>query len=126
MAIRTRSRTRSACRTAVSVSRPAATARDATSRYTARTPMSSSFSSAMRILRFAVMPLFVATLVPAASAQEPAPPAAEPPQTGFDVHGSVDAGYRFRDLDGSEAAYRQIFDLEEGLRLFGADVYGTA
>jgi hypothetical protein len=58
-------------------------------------------------------------------AQEPAAPA-EPAPSGFDVHGSVDVGYRFTDVDGSAATYRQLFDLSDGGRVMGIDVRGDA
>src|SRR5436190_6472652 len=45
---------------------------------------------------------------------------------GLDIHGSFDVGYRFRSLDGSHATFRQLFDLTEGPRLLGVDLYGDA
>jgi len=41
------------------------------------------------------------------------------------VHGSADVGYRFTDIDGSEATYRQLFNLFNGLRLFGLELNAT-
>jgi hypothetical protein len=38
------------------------------------------------------------------------------------AHGSVDVGYRWRDVDGNEDTYRQLYDLSDGLRLFGVDL----
>ena len=41
------------------------------------------------------------------------------------VHGSADVGYRFTDIDGSEATYRQLFNLFNGPRLFGLELHAT-
>jgi hypothetical protein len=60
------------------------------------------------------------TAGPATAQDSPAP------DTGFDVHGSVDAGYRFTDISGSGNAYKQLFNLDEGARLMGLEVRGDA
>jgi hypothetical protein len=52
--------------------------------------------------------------------------AAQDTAGGIDVHGSVDAGYRFTDVNGSNDSYRQLFNLAGGLRLMGLDVHGDA
>ena len=51
----------------------------------------------------------------AAAAPAPAPPAEQW------LSGSIDFGYRFRELGGSEATYRSIVDYGHGPRLFGWD-----
>lgn len=45
--------------------------------------------------------------------------------TAMSAHGSVDVGYRFSDVNGNEDTFRQLFDLSEGVRLFGADLRAT-
>lgn len=74
-----------------------------------------------------VVVALLATLSTAAAtyAQDLAP-ASPTPATGFDVHGSVDVGYRFTDVTGSTPTFRQLFNLSDGPRLFGVDVHGTA
>jgi hypothetical protein len=41
------------------------------------------------------------------------------------AHGSVDVGYRWRNVEGNGDTFRQLFDLSEGARLFGADLLAT-
>src|SRR6266498_2749111 len=58
----------------------------------------------------------------AAWAQSPNPPAAgsTPPEVtygGYLVHQSVEAGYRFSDLTGSEAMFNTMVNLHEGPRI---------
>jgi len=75
--------------------------------------------------------LVVATLTGPVHAQDQsqtatpskAPPAEE--NAGARVYGSADVGYRFTDIDGSEATYRQLFNLFHGPRLFGLELHAT-
>ncbi|HKT80940.1 MAG TPA: hypothetical protein VJP86_12015 [Vicinamibacterales bacterium] len=41
------------------------------------------------------------------------------------VHGSVDVGYRWTDVEGSNDTYRRLFDLSEGARLLNAELHGN-
>src|SRR5262245_12361504 len=135
MAIRIRSRTRSLFLTAASASRHAATARAATPPSTVRTPTSSS-SSRFRMMsprRFALASLlaFVMLTRPLHAQEQSqttsAPTAPSPEENaGARVHGSADVGYRFTDIDGSEATYRQLFNLFDGPRLFGLELNATS
>jgi hypothetical protein len=62
-------------------------------------------------------------------AQESAAPAegtAVAPAAGFDMHGSVDAGYRFTSVKGYTSGFQQLFDLPQGPRLFGVDLSGQS
>ena len=54
------------------------------------------------------------------------PVPAEAAPSGFDIHGTVEAGYRFTDVTGSSDTYRQLIDLSDGLRLTGFDLEGRA
>ena len=62
----------------------------------------------------------LAQATPPAAAQ--APPSTAPTA----VHGSVDFGYRFTDITGNENTFKQMFNLDDGLRLFGVDLRGTS
>ncbi len=42
--------------------------------------------------------------------------------TGSPVRGSIDLGYRVQSVKGSQDAFRQLFDVTEGVRLFGVDL----
>ena len=71
-----------------------------------------------RIGRFAGAWVVVMALTGVARAQDA-------PGT-FDVHGTVEAGYRFTDVTGSSDTYRQLIDLSDGLRLTGFDLDGRS
>ncbi len=57
-----------------------------------------------------------------AQAQDVAAPAASAPELAASIHGSFDVGYRFQRVAGSTDAFRQIFDVTGGARLFGVDL----
>ena len=75
-----------------------------------------------RVGRFAGAWVVVMALTGVARAQD-APGVTVGPG-GFDVHGNVEAGYRFTDVTGSSDTYRQLIDLSDGLRLTGFDLEG--
>lgn len=77
----------------------------------------------MTYVRSVMLCAAIALNVPGAFAQD-APAAAPDSETGESIHGSVDVGYRFRSLSGSEDAFHQFFDLSEGARVFGVDLNG--
>src|SRR5579862_5847212 len=89
--------------------------------------------SLKRLGRCAAMAVMVTAFImrPSASdAQEPAaaaePPAADAPANGFDMQGSVDAGYRFTSVKGYTPGFQELFDLPQGARLFGGDWSGQS
>lgn len=45
--------------------------------------------------------------------------------TPMTAHGTVDVGYRTQDLSGNADTFRQLFDLTDGPRLFGAEFRAT-
>lgn len=59
-----------------------------------------------------------------AIAQEPTQAAT--PRAGLETHGSVDVGVRSTTISGSEAMYRRVFDLSDGLRLMKFELHGAA
>jgi hypothetical protein len=77
----------------------------------------------LRIYRVPCAVAVLAGLVSAdpARAQDQTP--AEP--TPMTVHGSVDVGYRNQDVNGNADTFRQLFDVSDGVRLFGVDVRAT-
>jgi opacity protein-like surface antigen len=86
-----------------------------------------------RIGRLAAASLVAISALTAVSRAAAAQDAAVPPGTplaaaaapaGFDVHGTVEAAYRFTDITGSSDTYRQLIDLSDGLRLAGFDLEG--
>ncbi len=78
--------------------------------------------------RVARIGVAVTALAGVARAQDvpPVPVIAAPAPAGFDVHGNVEAGYRFTDVTGSSDTYRQLIDLSDGLRLTGFDLEGRS
>lgn len=72
-----------------------------------------------------VMSMCLMVAPPSYGQDTTAQPSAETAKT-LPLHGSFDVGYRFRSLDGSHDAFRQLFDLDEGLRLLGVDLHGEA
>jgi hypothetical protein len=65
----------------------------------------------------------------ASSGQVPPEGAAPPAATAagdFDTQGSFDAGYRYTSVKGHTPAYRQFFDLPQGVRLLSVDWQGQA
>ena len=55
-----------------------------------------------------------------------APSGAASPVDDYTLGGSITAGYRNVDVDGSKAKYREDYNLPSGPRLFNLDVSGTA
>ncbi|MBI3895204.1 MAG: hypothetical protein HY313_04670, partial [Acidobacteria bacterium] len=71
-----------------------------------------------RALNLSWMPLFLLAwfvgLIPAGSAQDE-----EPRRVGnYDFAGTTSFGYRFLDLNGNQAKYNQLLNLQEGFRVF--------
>jgi hypothetical protein len=64
--------------------------------------------------------LGLTTLLGAARAEDP------PSGQTYTVDGSATAGYRFVDVDGSTAKYREDYNLHEGPVLFGLDLNGVS
>jgi hypothetical protein len=84
-------------------------------------------------VRRLVVALGLATLLaaaPTSRAEEAKPEAAKPadtkPADTYTIGGSATAGYRFVDVDGSTAKYREDYNLHEGPVLFGLDVDGVS
>lgn len=46
-----------------------------------------------------------------------------PPDAGFEWGGAIETGYRFTDIHGSGDRYREVVNLEEGLRLFDLSLW---
>jgi opacity protein-like surface antigen len=79
-----------------------------------------------RSLPFIVAPVLLFALTGRAAAQDTAAPPAPEDTHPFDIHGGIDAGYRFTDINGSTDAYKQLFNLTSGLRLMDFDLQGTS
>src|SRR5438046_3610023 len=82
---------------------------------------------AVKLHAVAMVTAFCAAAASASYGQEaPSAPADQKNANGLALHGSFDAGYRFRSLDGSYDTFRQLFDLSGGARLLGVDLHGEA
>jgi len=82
----------------------------------------------MRRTAIACFTLTVAVLAPRIARAQATPPAAAqtPAAAPTTVHGSFDVGYRFTDVTGNENTFKEMFNLDDGLRLFGVDLRGTS
>ncbi len=45
---------------------------------------------------------------------------------GFQWGGNIELGYRFKDIDGSKNRYKEVVNLEDGLRLFDFNLWGKS
>src|SRR5262245_801641 len=48
------------------------------------------------------------------------------PEWEFDNHGEINLGYRFKDVQGYEPKYEELFNLRRGLRVYDFSVQGSA
>jgi hypothetical protein len=71
--------------------------------------------------------VLLAVSAPVRAQDNEKPPGPAPaPATGFETQGTVGVGYRFTDVSGQDHRYRELFNLDDGLRLTDFTFFGRA